>query len=167
MCDMYEAVLTKENNLYAYYEGRSHSRINRICIDGRVTGCGKCVGYCQYEGHAGYLTEKLRKKHECLEKGCFYYVPKPARKKNSIKKDGLENSLLSSAIQQTLQMEGLRIMSVQEHDENHWQLNYVTISDGYPLQDVILSLEEVFHRKISFKKLDYSFDRCAQLILAD
>lgn len=86
-------------------------------------------------------------------------------KKIPSKKDGLGDRLLPFAIQQTLQMEGLRIMSIQEQGENRWQLNYITISDGYPLQDVILSLEEVFHRRVSFKKVDYSFDRCAQLIL--
>lgn len=74
------------DNVYDQMEAAQKGRYNRICINGKVVGCGKCVGYCQYEGHAGYLTEKLRKKHECLEKGCFYYAPKPAREKNSIKK---------------------------------------------------------------------------------
>lgn len=49
---------------------------HRRCIDGKNTGCGNCVGYCKYNGHPGYLTKELRKKHDCIKKGCNYYVPK-------------------------------------------------------------------------------------------
>ena len=48
----------------------------RRCIDGTKTGCGKCVGYCTYYEHTGFLTEALRNKHNCLRKGCKYYVKK-------------------------------------------------------------------------------------------
>ena len=45
-------------------------------MDGRVYGCSKCVGYCRYYGHPGFLTGKLRQEHDCLGKGCAHYVPK-------------------------------------------------------------------------------------------
>ena len=48
----------------------------RRCIDGKITGCGNCVGYCQFWGHPGYLTKELRKEHNCIKKGCNYYIPK-------------------------------------------------------------------------------------------
>lgn len=46
------------------------------CINGRVTGSNKCVGYCQYEGHPGFLTKELRKQHNCIGKECYYYIQK-------------------------------------------------------------------------------------------
>ena len=49
---------------------------HRRCINGRKTGCGNCIGYCKYSGHPGYLTKELRKEHDCIKKGCNYYVPK-------------------------------------------------------------------------------------------
>lgn len=49
---------------------------HRRCIDGTVTGCGNCVGYCQFRDHPGYLTKDLRKQHDCIKKGCNYYIPK-------------------------------------------------------------------------------------------
>lgn len=48
----------------------------RRCIDGSVTGYGKCVGYCDFDGHPGYLTKELRKDHQCLAKECRYYLQK-------------------------------------------------------------------------------------------
>ena len=58
------------------YESRKQTPHRRKCIDGRVTGCGNCVGYCQYREHPGYLTKELRKEHNCVKKGCRYYLPK-------------------------------------------------------------------------------------------
>lgn len=62
---------------YFTYEKRVGAVRTRRCIDGVVTGCGKCVGYCSFDGHPGYLTEEHRRKHNCLGKGCFYYFEKP------------------------------------------------------------------------------------------
>lgn len=61
---------------YSSYESRMISPHHRKCIDGKITGCGNCVGYCQFRNHPGYLTKELRKMHDCVKKGCNYYVPK-------------------------------------------------------------------------------------------
>lgn len=53
--------------------GYNHTR---KCIDGTVTSSNRCVGYCKYYGHTGYLTSKLRKKHDCIGKACRYYISK-------------------------------------------------------------------------------------------
>lgn len=74
-----EIVYSTETNLYDSLEKHNYSKYNRRCIDGRITGCGNCVGYCQYSEHPGYLTKELRKQHNCINKNCFYYVAKPKR----------------------------------------------------------------------------------------
>ena len=72
-------IYSAEDSLYTHYEKCSKSRINRRCIDGSITGCGNCVGYCQFKGHPGFLTQKQREEHDCINKQCFYYLPKPKR----------------------------------------------------------------------------------------
>lgn len=70
------ALYASINVSYNSYESRMTSPHHRKCIDGGITGCGNCVGYCQFHGHPGYLTKELRKKHNCVIKGCNYYLPK-------------------------------------------------------------------------------------------
>lgn len=60
----------------AFDKGVGNNKYNRRCIDGKITGCGKCVGYCTFSIHEGFLTKELRKKHNCVKKDCLYYVPK-------------------------------------------------------------------------------------------
>ncbi len=52
----------------------SNANHTRRCIDGKITGSGKCVGYCTFYEHEGFLTRQLRQEHDCLKKGCRYYV---------------------------------------------------------------------------------------------
>ncbi len=80
---------TNENH-YLVMEKKSPDPHHRRCIDGKITGCGKCVGYCKFHGHPGYLTDSLRKKHDCLTKNCFYYVPK---KKGTISFNSMYDAL--------------------------------------------------------------------------
>lgn len=37
-------VPTYVNTQYSQYEAQSKSKYNRKCIDGKITGCGNCVG---------------------------------------------------------------------------------------------------------------------------
>lgn len=157
------AVLTKENNLYAYYEGRSRSRINRICIDGRVTGCGKCVGYCQYSGHPGFLTKALRKQHNCISRNCHHYVSKPLKEKRQVEsRTGTYLNKIGCILQP---YEGMRVLGVDATNEG-LLLRYITITNSYSLGEITEMLEEKLGCSIIWKRLDYSFDVCAKLLLA-
>ena len=77
---MLDFVYSTCENRYEKFEENCKNH-ERRCIDGRITGSNKCVGYCQYEMHSGFLTKELRKQHNCLGKGCFYYVQKMKDKK--------------------------------------------------------------------------------------
>ena len=63
------------------YQGfdRDEGNHTRKCIDGTTTGSNKCVGYCRYDVHPGFLTAKLRKAHACVQKRCVYYLEKEKR----------------------------------------------------------------------------------------
>ncbi len=67
---------TTDKMTYSYFEGLCKSEYTRKCIDNRIVGSNKCVGYCSFEEHRGFLTQKLRKKHNCIKKKCHYYIQK-------------------------------------------------------------------------------------------
>ena len=67
-------VYSSEWFTYSYFESRSRSKFDRRCIDGRICGRTKCVGYCRNDAHPGFLTGKLKKQHDCIGKACLYYV---------------------------------------------------------------------------------------------
>ena len=71
---MNTVVYSTERSGYHMFENKNSPQ--RRCIDGKITGSNKCVGYCRYIGHPGFLTEKHRKEHDCLGKGCRYYASK-------------------------------------------------------------------------------------------
>ena len=68
---------------YDYYDSRVSIHTRR-CIDGSVTGANCCVGYCSYAAHEGFLTKDLRKQHNCIKNGCWYYIAKESRTKEAI-----------------------------------------------------------------------------------
>ena len=75
-----EVVYSTGQNSYADREKRQGAPHHRRCIDGKITGCGNCVGYCTFQEHPGYLTKQLRKEHDCIKKNCHYYQPKEKEK---------------------------------------------------------------------------------------
>lgn len=78
---MEQVVYSTVINRYEYYEKNSPSVYARKSIDGSIVGCSNCVGFCQFEGHPGFLTKKQRKQHNCINKKCFYYISKPKKPK--------------------------------------------------------------------------------------
>ena len=62
---------------YAYYDSK-YGVHTRRCIDGSITGACRCVGYCSYASHPGFLTKDLRRDHNCVKNGCWYYTAKEA-----------------------------------------------------------------------------------------
>ena len=69
---------------YSYLEKKQTSPHRRRCINGQITGCGKCVGYCTFCEHPGYLTKELRKEHNCIKKNCHYYQAKEKTADNTV-----------------------------------------------------------------------------------
>ena len=72
----------REGNRYELYEkmesrfGRGHER---KCINGKYTASSKCTGCCLYDGHPGFVTDKLMKEHQCQERDCLHYLAKPKK----------------------------------------------------------------------------------------
>jgi hypothetical protein len=148
---------------YRTYDNRYQSSHNRPCIDGSITGCGKCVAYCTYEQHPGFLTEELKAKHKCVEKQCNYYLPKP-RKIKQIDKNKVEAAnIISLAISVTNEMEGLRVLRANKNADGTWVIYYVSIA-GYILDDIETEMQDCSGENVMFSKLEYNFEIAASII---
>ena len=155
-------IYTTETNLYLQYENQSQSKINRRCIDGSLTGCGNCVGYCQYREHPGFLTQKQRAEHDCLNKQCHYYLPKPQRQRTEKSKD-IGAFILSLAKRSVSNIDDLRIMNTRFEDRT-WVIGYVTVFGQYNFSEVEQKIEKESGVPVIMQKLDYSFERCVELM---
>lgn len=155
---------TKVQRDYVFYERKYGESHDRRCIDGKITGCGNCVGYCQYTGHSGFLTKKHRAKHNCIEKGCFYYVPKARRPREKSFEDLTCRELTALATQLTAEYEGMRVMSVAQGRDSYWTVKYVTITNEYPIEAIEKRMSEAAGVVVKMFNLNYDFDRAASLI---
>ena len=66
-----------DGSLYQLAERKFGDSHDRRLIDGTITSCGKCVGYCMFQDHPGFLTKQQRQAHNCITKQCMYYAAKP------------------------------------------------------------------------------------------
>ncbi len=137
---------------------------NRKCIDGRTTGCGKCVGYCKYAGHPGFLTENQRSSHNCIGNECKYYIPKPERIRKTPKKNDPAKMVLDLVRDAVSDMEGLKVTRVR-NDNGSWVASYVTISNDYQLDQIVRNVHRQSGMKIRFNRLNLDFDICAQIVM--
>ena len=148
---------------YTYFERRQKSVHNRRCIDGHITGCGKCVGYCTYKEHTGFLTEQLIRKHDCIEKGCFYYVPKQ-KKEKVVRKNSKISDIISVAAKITESLEGMKVLQANQSNRGQWIIKYITISDEYPIKIIENKISEAIGETVILFNLNYDFDVAASLI---
>ena len=155
-------IYTTENNLYIQYEQQSNSRINGRCIDGSLTSCGNCVGYCQYREHPGFLTKKQRKEHDCINKRCCYYLSKPEKPRQE-KVDDISSILLRVARESAKGIDDIQILNARRECET-WVIGYITVFGQYNFSDIEQKMHDAFGVPVIMKKLDYSFERCVELI---
>lgn len=151
---------------FKYYENKSGSKYNRRCIDGKMTGCGNCVGYCQYIGHSGFLTKEQRKEHNCIEKCCIYYLPKIKQEKTRKLTDNRQNEVFDIANNLISKYEGMRIINVSRNQSGRWLVNYISITNGYSIVAIENKISMIIGESIKMVNLNYDFDYAAHLIFA-
>lgn len=149
---------------YETYELRSKSLHNRKCIDGKITGCGNCVGYCKYHNHPGFLTQKHREQHDCIRKECKYYLPKERSLCSNVKDDNRPELILQAAKQCTDQIDDIRVLSSKKTNAG-WIIGYITVFGGLNIPLIEQAVTHHSGVKVKFRKLDYDFERCVELLL--
>ena len=55
-------------------------------IDGKYTASCKCTGFCTFEKHEGFISQKLMEKHNCKARDCRHFLEKPSKVRGTIKK---------------------------------------------------------------------------------
>ena len=151
---------------YEFYEKQSRSQYNRRCIDNTITGCNKCVGFCQYSGHPGFLTEKHRKQHDCIGKRCYYYIAKPEKIKPAKTLFDLSATILTLLREMMNENDGIRVIRVENTGLSRYKAFYVTITNECGFDRYSTTIEQKLGIAIEFIKLNYNFDKCAALLFA-
>jgi len=164
---MYETVYSTAESLYERYEKQCHSKYNRRCIDNSVTGCNRCVGYCQYADHPGFLTEELRKRHNCIGKQCFHYVAKPRKKNTPQLIVDLTASILAMARQIMCQNEFARVLRVENTEFRKYSAYYVSITSECNFDEYSAQIKNELGVEVDFINLNYDFDKCVALLCAN
>jgi len=149
---------------YSYYDKKQGSDRNRRCIDGSITGCGKCVGYCQYPEHSGFLTEEQRKEHDCIGKGCFYYLPKPKAEKPQPKTKDISDEIVKRASEVISGLEGIKIISAEKEIQGGWKLKYVTLTNDYSISAIEKRISSAIGQETTMQKLNCDYDTAVRLI---
>ena len=165
---MYEMVYSTADSRYEQYEKQCRSKYDRRCIDNSITGCNRCVGYCQYAEHPGFLTEELRKQHNCIGKQCFHYVAKP-KKKNApqlIVVD-LTSSILAVARKVMCQNEFARVLRVENIEFKKYNAYYVSITNECNFDRYSSQIKDELGVDVDFINLNYDFDKCVALLYAN
>lgn len=155
-----------ETSLYREIEKKTIRNFNLRCIDGSIHGCGRCVGYCSYDGHAGFLTPEMQKEHRCMEKGCYYHYPKPAAPKKSYDANrALQKKILSIVQTATAAMEGLRVIRVALESDANCVVYYVAIAE-YDVSSVENEISANTAHQIHMKQIPCDFNVAAALVMA-
>ena len=149
---------------YRFFDMQCKDKFNRRLIDGQITGCGNCDGYCQYSGHSGFLNKKQIEQHKCVEKGCFYFLQKQKSNNKTIK-DNLSSEILSSAKKKAENLEGVKLLKA-EMVNDICQINYITITNVFLLKGLDEFLIKKYGIQVKFRKLEYDFDRVVEIMYA-
>ena len=151
---------------YEKIDNRFSYTKQRKLINGRTTGCNKCVGYCNYCNHRGFLNIELQAEHNCIEKQCFHYIPKERTKpKNNAKKD-ISNEILILANELIKDMDGVKLIRANSKNINSYEIYYITLTNDYSFSKCVDILNETQKIKAEFLRLNYDFDTCVKLFMA-
>lgn len=136
--------------------------INRRCIDGSIHGCSSCKGYCNFNDHPGFLTEKMIAEKHCIEKGCHYFVGKP-KSRHQPKRTNIDREIIAAASAALSPFDGLRVTKAKQDETGRWILYYAQIAD-YNTETLCESISSQCDFSFSLSRLPCSFDTAAQLV---
>lgn len=153
-----------ERSLYQEMAEKTARNFNLRCIDGALHGQSKCVGFCAYEYHSGFLTAKQEHEHRCRERNCIHHHPKPFVKrcrKNAERARKAE--IITAAKEATAELEGLLVLRAAKEGDNSWTVWYTAIA-GYDLVKTEEQLCEKLGCSVHMRPLCCDFDTATALV---
>ena len=155
-----------ETSLYREVERETIRNFNLRCIDGSLHGCGRCMGYCAYDGHAGFLSAELQDEHQCIEKGCFYHSSKPkARRSLHDNRKLLQRRILLTAQDATAAMEGLCVIRVAIEPDAICVVYYAAIAQ-YDVAPIAEAIAASTGYQVTMKQIPCDFDVAVALVMS-
>lgn len=160
------AVGSSMDNLtnYQYYDRQHGSNRERNTIDGRITGCGNCVGYCRFSDHNGFLTKKLQEGHDCVGKACRYYVPKRKSGKKEIETQDRAAEIVRLATEFAAPHECVKIMSAKLNCDGYWVVRYITITNIVPIDVLQERIAAASGERIKMVQTKCDYNYAARII---
>ncbi len=153
-----------EVSVYREMADRTVRGFNLRCIDGTLHGQNKCVGFCTYEQHPGFLTARQERKHQCHGKACFYHHSKPVIQRNRRDESLAKQAEVMAAAQAaTAELEGLRVLRAVRESDGSWTVWYATIA-RYDLSGIQAQIHKVTQCQASMKQLRCDFDTAVALV---
>ena len=144
--------------------GNNH---NRKTISGQIVGSNKCVGYCKYKEHTGFLTQRNRKEHNCIGKGCNYYVPKEKTnytKSIVISVPNYRDDILKLA-QSLTKDDAVFITKVIQNGLFEYSIEFFSITNERVMEKHIDAISDYFGVEINLKQKNYDYEICVNLML--
>ncbi len=151
---------------YRVIDKRFGSVTNKRCIDGRITGSNKCIGFCNYADHPGYVTSEIAQKHMCFEKGCGYFIQKTRELVCAPQKENgdIYSKIVESVYEQCNAFEGMKIIN-HKISGNKIVFYYVTISKEYRFDMIVQSFDKaLFGLEIEFRVVPCEYTDAVNII---
>ena len=164
---MTDIIYTSTPNKYDEYIDSLSINHTVKTIDGRKASSSKCIGYCSYHGHPGFITKEQRMHHNCTKNQCDYYIAKSARNNHEQSFDTTENQIMHLVKEETSDIQGVKALRTTKTNNNTYIVFFVTITNDYSFESCILAAYKTFGVSIIFYKLDYDYEKSAAIILAE
>ena len=98
-----------------------------------------------------------------MQKQCYHFIPKAAR---AAKHEKQAPPILFDFVKKKVSdIDGIKVMRIKNTDED-CVAYFVTITNEYDFDDCIFEAKQKYDVSLSFVKLNYDFDVCAQIICA-
>lgn len=154
-----------ERSLYQEMAAKTARSFNLRCIDGTLHGQSKCVGFCAYEYHRGFLTVQQERAHQCRERSCIHHHPKPpAKRRGKDTERARTEEIMTAAEAATAEQEGLLVLRAAKEGDNSWTVWYTAIA-GYDLAKTEEQLCKKLGCAVHMRPLCCDFDTAAALVL--
>lgn len=147
-------------------------------IDGTKSDVNKRVGFCNNNLHKGYLTKKLMEEHQCIERGCHYFIKyeknaywqqknasKEKRQKAKIEKkfwEQKEQGALYLMRELTKDIEFFGITSAYRK-ESHIEIRYVSLN-MVNLSSEIYDLKRILKVDVKLAAVKTSYEKKIELL---
>lgn len=142
----------------------SNSHFTETLITGNKTSSGKCVGYCNFNQHKGFLNKKLIDKHCCHEKKCpfFYTVNSLADEQKNYDSENREEIIKVAANKAIEKYDYVKIVGVRKC-KKYFLLSYASVCG---INEIKLSeiIQQKCNVNVMLKLINQPFEKMVSIV---